>query len=305
MSACISNTAYTQAAARQAAAIINQAATNAAIQVALALWQRNSSSSIANMQNEIADSNMRLAEAVAAHAAKFWPEEKELVDDIFGEAKVTTEYTGLSAAWGSMLEKSLSEGRGVWIDTMTDMCLRPTRCEDARWQRNAQLNRADILSYAARQDEARTEILNERRYERQKAALELGRGKVPALVSYQNIARVNGLAASGALDQMVSSALYAYGYYKPQVPSMPTTGWGMPARNALIYMQQGQYQPSAPQQAVQIQTQPMPAVAASTLTTTSKATESAETMRIVEDMQRESSGIYSITGEGSGDIKWR
>lgn len=300
--ACISNSAYTQAAARQASAIINQAATNAAIQVALALWQRNSSSSIANMQNEIADANMKMAEAVAAHAAKFWPEEKELVDDVFGEAKVTTQYTGLTSAWAGMLDKSLQEGRGVWIDAMTDMCLRPTRCEDARWQRNAQLNRSDIMSYAARQDEARTEILNERRYERQKSAIELGRGKVPALVSYQNIARVNGMAASGAVDGMISSALYAYGYYKAQPPSMPTNGWGAPARNALIYMPEGQYSAASAQPSPIVQTQTVTPVA---MVTTSKATESAETMQSVDAARRGSSDIYNITGEGSGDVKWR
>lgn len=303
MANCVTNAAYINAAKAQATAIVRQATVDAAIKVALALWQRNASGSIANMQQEIAESNMKLAEAVQAHAEKFWPEEKELVDDIFAEAKVEAQYAGLSSAWGQMFDEALSASRGVWLDAMNDACLVPTRCDDARWQRNAQLNRADILSYAARQDETRADVLNERRYERQLQALNLGRGKVSQLVSYQALAGVQGARVAGAIDATINSALYAYGYYRSEIPSMPTTGWGQPARNTLVYMGAPNYpattqaMPSTPV----ITTTPLPAVTSSNVfdKTTEMRDAASDAAEITRDMERYRKGdTYQITGEG-------
>ena len=47
---CVTDMAYVSAATQQGKAIVTQAIVDAAIQVAVALWQRNSSTSISNMQ---------------------------------------------------------------------------------------------------------------------------------------------------------------------------------------------------------------------------------------------------------------
>lgn len=221
---CVTNEGYIDAATKQASAILKQAAVDVAIQIAVALWQRNSSKSIANMQRELAHEQMLLAEQVQAHAVLFWPEEKELVDDAFAIGKVTTTYVGLAGAWGQLVTEAEATGRRIWIDAARKQCFAPSRCEDARWQRNEQLIKADMQGYACRQDEARTQILNDLRYEKQLAVLGLGRGITAQLISYQNIAQSIGLSASSFLQGSINSGLEAFGYYSVRNYSQPV-GW--------------------------------------------------------------------------------
>lgn len=227
--ACITNDEYVAAAQQQADAMVGQATADAAIQIGIALWQRNSSKSIKNMQIEIADRQMKLAEQVQAHAELYWPREKELVDDTFGVAKTVTQYAALTAEFGGMADASLAQGRTRWIDTMRNWCMAPSRCEDARWQRNAQLARSDMMSHAARQDESRTQILNDRRFARQYAVLKLGRGALDFLLSYQAIAQISGGYAGQTLSSTINSALTAFGYYPNRHEQ---TGWGSGIRDA-------------------------------------------------------------------------
>lgn len=226
---CVTDAAYTEAASDQAQAIINQALADSAIQVGIALWQRNSSKSIANMQRDIANQQMILAEQVQAHAQIFWPEETELVNDAFAIAKVETQYVGLAGGWGALVDDAEATGRAIWLDVSRQLCYAPSRCDDARWQRNEQVLRADMVSYASRQDEARTEVLNDLRYEKQLAVLGLGRGKVASLVSYQGVGLFSGIQASQLIEGSVNSALKAYGYY-PARDAAPTTGWAQGIR---------------------------------------------------------------------------
>lgn len=221
---CISNTAYTAAAGKQASAIITQASVDVAIQVALALWQRNSSKSINNMQIELADQQMELAEEIQAHASLYYPREAALVADAFSETKVEAQYVGLAGEWGNLLNQSLEAGRQTWLEVMDDACLAPSACEDARWQRNGQLAAADMISYAARQDESRSQVLNDRRYARQLAVLGLGKGQLGTLQGYQQIAMTAGAGASTMLMETVNSALNAYGYIGARAE--PPRGWG-------------------------------------------------------------------------------
>ena len=221
---CITNEAYVTAAGKQRTAIITQASVETAIQVALALWQRNSSKSIANMQDEMADLQMKLAEEVQAHAAQYYPKEAALVADAFSEVKLTTQYTALAAEWAGILNASSEAGRQAWLERMDDTCQAPTACEDARWQRNGQLATADMLSYAARQDESRTQILNDRRYARQLAVLGLGKGQLQALRGYQQIAMTSVGTTSSMLLETVESAMNLYGYR--DVREHPQAGWG-------------------------------------------------------------------------------
>lgn len=235
---CISNAQYTTAANEQAAALVGQAKADAVIQIGIALWQRNSSKSIKNMQIEIADRQMKLAEEVQAHAAMYWPEEKELVDDIFGIAKVSTAYAPLVTEFGGLVEGTLQQGRENWIATMRNWCMSPSRCEDARWQRNTQLVRSDMMSHAARQDENRTQILNDRRFAYQYAALQLGKGQLANLLSYQQIGGAIGMNATDMLTTTANTAMKAFGYYPNREEQ---TGWGSGIRDTFMARSGGNY----------------------------------------------------------------
>jgi hypothetical protein len=210
-SACVTDPAYVIAAAAKAKAILVQGATDVAIQVGIALWQRNASKSINNMQTDLADQQMKLAERVHAHAILFWPEEAELISDVFGEARAEAVY-GLGIGWGTIAADALAQARLVWLETSRQECFTPDRCDDARWQRNAAMNEADTRTYGFRQAEARKEILNDRRYARQLAALGLGRGLANTLVSYQGVSQYSGLSASGILEGGINSALRVFGF---------------------------------------------------------------------------------------------
>lgn len=220
---CVSNSDYMSAARVQASAIRSQAVADAAIQIGLALWQRNTSRDIMNMQNEIADEQMKLAEATQAHAETFWPAEKALVDEAFNETKAVATYTALAGEWGGLTEHTMDAGREDWIGTMRRACMAPTRCEDARFQRSAQLARADAISFAARQEEARTQAINDRRYERRYSVLGMGRGRLATVKGFQQVSLQAGGGASGALFNTINGALGLYGYLPPKINSAQ---WG-------------------------------------------------------------------------------
>lgn len=240
--ACITNEDYVEAAKKQASAIKTAAYVDTAIQAAFALWQRNSSLSIANMQNEIAKRNIKLAEAVHAHAKKFWPFEKAIVDDAFAENKATPQYGALSATWGSIMDDTLRRGRTDWLAEMRQRCLAPTKCEAARWDRVAQQAKADIISFADRQAESRAETLNDLRFARQLAALALGKGILNTVQSYQELSGTIGLNAGRMLEGSINSGLQALGYYTTRTQF---DGWGQGAQQTLTRM------PYQPQQAPQ------------------------------------------------------
>lgn len=230
MTSCVSSIGYTIAGGLQATSIITKATVDSAIQVAIALWERNSSKSIADMQDELADRNTKMAEKLHLHAKQFWPAEAALVGDVFGEGKVATQYTGLANGWAIMADVEVTAGRADWQRQMAERCTSVSQCDDARWQRNGQLVRADLMSYAARQDEARTQILNDRRYARQYAVLGLGRGQLRDLMSYQSIGNVIGTNASEMLIGTVNSALTAYGFYSNRIDA---NRWGAGTREML------------------------------------------------------------------------
>lgn len=228
---CVTDSAYVQAAQKQAGAIAAQAAADIAIQIGIALWQRNSSKSISNMQTDLANQQVELAERVQAHAALFWPEEAELVNDIFGEARTTPVYD-LGMGWGELANETLANARLVWLETSRAECFVPDRCDDARWQRNAALSEVDLTSYGYRQAEARSEILNDRRYARQLAALGLSRGSLKSLLSYQDVGQTSGLYAANALSESVNNTLNAYGYYAERNLDTPEP-WAAGARSSI------------------------------------------------------------------------
>lgn len=208
---CIGDSAYIEAAQAQKTALVANATADAAIQVALALWQRNSSKSISNMQQEIANRNMELAERVHDHAKKFWAYEKNIVDDAFGEAKHAPLYDALSIGWTTLIDGSLSKAKSDWIKEAKKNCLSPTACEAARWDRKAQSTRADFISFANRQAEARAESLNERRYSRQHDALGIGRGILVRSNTFANLHATSGKSAGKFLIDSINSGVQALG----------------------------------------------------------------------------------------------
>lgn len=209
---CVSNSDYRSAANRQASAIVEQATVDAAIQVALALWQRNTSRDIANMQEEIADRQMKLAEAIQEHAEKFWPREKALVDDTFGEQRATENYAAASAGRNALAIEALSQAHRDWLAEARLQCMSPTRCEDARFNRMSMLTRTDAMSHAVRHEEARTQEINDRRYERQYKVLGIGRGRLSEVRGFQGAYLRAGGSSSAMLTSSINSAMDLYGY---------------------------------------------------------------------------------------------
>lgn len=236
--ACISNEDYIVAAQGQADAIVKEALANAAITTVLALWQRNSSKSMANMQYEIANRQLELAERVHNHAKQFWGPEKAYVDDAFNTPKKEPEYQALAVGWDEFTNEAMADGRQGWIAKMREWCMPPNRCQDARWGRFAGLMRADTMSFAVVQEENRTDALNDIRYDRQKAALALGRGILKDVISFADASGQQGLSASGALGGLINAAAgalgFAFAYRRPQ-PWTIGGDWGQPVSHAPGY----------------------------------------------------------------------
>lgn len=228
---CIDDGSYVSAAKGQAAAIVSQAKIDVAIQTAVAVWNRSASKSISNMQTEIADEQVQLAEQLHEHAKKFWPAQVALVDDVFSITKLTNDYVALPAAWGGMLDETLTEGRADWLQTQQlTMCSTPSHCEDIRWDHNAALLRADMLSYSARQGEARVQILNDWRYEQQTAVLALGKNQVRHAVEYAEMRGRQAASVGGMLADGINTALSTFGYYQRR---RLNEGWGQAISGSL------------------------------------------------------------------------
>lgn len=223
---CVTDEGYIKAAQEQAEAIVEEATIDTVIQTALALWQRNTSKSVSDMQNKIADDQMKMAEEVQEHAEKFWDKEKAFVDEVFGIQKAVSDPAGMGNAWASIAENELRSGRGKWIENMRrESCLGVTRCMDARWKREAGRTTADIMSFTARQIDARTDILNDRRYSLQYGALGLGQNKLATGMAYQSLAGFAGGTAASILEGAVNGGLALLGYMTTG-PSAEDWAWG-------------------------------------------------------------------------------
>lgn len=226
---CVTDKQYINSAKAQADAIRRKAIADAAIFAGLALYQRNASSSIAKMQYEIADRQTKLAEEIHNHVTKFWPYEKDFVDDAFAEAKHKPLYSK-ALIWGSLSRDSLAAGEKDWKDELTSLCLGASRCMTNRWKRVAQNQRADVLSFAMRQAEAEADVLNDLRYNRQYAALGLGRGILADLKSYNDVAGMMRMSAGEMLTDTINSGAEALGYLL--TPRQPDA-WGEAAQVAV------------------------------------------------------------------------
>lgn len=210
---CISGKAYLEAADKQVDAIKRQAVAEAALNIALALWQRNSSKSVANMQQKIAKRNIKLAREAFDHATKFWPCQESLVKQAFGESKAPTQSDALAAQYKGFGTKAMGEGREDWFNDAERHCFNVGPCDIARWDRIASATDADLISFGDRQAEARSQTLNDRRYERMVTALALGKGIIRDVDSFHKIHGAAGLSAAGMLQASLNSGLEAVGYH--------------------------------------------------------------------------------------------
>lgn len=209
----ITNEAYRFSAKQQAKTTYILGAIDIAVMIAFALWQRNTSKNIANMQEEVADEQMRLAEKLHAHAAQFWGAEKALVDEAFGEHRATTDYAGLPSGWQGCVTGAFNIGRKEWITELGRCCIEADHCEDARWKRMSTLMQADMLAFGARQSEARAQTLRDRRYERQYNALKLGHNILHYSMQFQSAALAIGTQAHNVLFGSINSLLHETGYW--------------------------------------------------------------------------------------------
>lgn len=210
---CISGDAYVTAAQEQADAIRNQALVEVGVSTVLALWQRNSSKSIASMQEAIAKRNLRLAREAYEHAKEFWECRKELVEWAFGEAKYEIQSDELANQFKEFGRKTMDDAEQSWTDDVERHCLPLTPCHTSRWDRFSAALDADLVSFGDRQAEARAQTLNDRRYARRVAALALGKGIMTNVASFSELHGVAGLNAGALLGGAINSGMEALGYY--------------------------------------------------------------------------------------------
>lgn len=208
---CITNADYIAAAEKQARAIKNQAHAEAALNIALALWQRNSSKSIASMQHAIAKRNVKLAREAFDHAKKFWPCQKALVERAFGEAKATNQGKALALQYSGFGRKAMREGEDTWSRDAARHCIQVTACDTARWDRFGAALDADLISFGNRQGEARKQTLNDLRYARMVAALGLGKGIISNVASFSDLHGLAGTSAANLLGAAINSGTVALG----------------------------------------------------------------------------------------------
>jgi len=209
--ACVDNIAYIAYADSRAQAVINYATADVAIATALALWKRTSSSTLADLQSDLGERQYRLAERVRNHAKKFWPYETAFLNDAFGEPYATPQYSSLALSWGGYVDNALTKGRTNFLTAMKQKCISVTDCEDNKWKRGQQLIKADIMSHADRHAEHRADTVNDRRFSRQYSALQLGRGYLGLVPSFQDLAGYSSLMPRGALFGTINRALQWWG----------------------------------------------------------------------------------------------
>lgn len=211
---CISGAAYVEAATDQANAIRTQAMIEAALNIAIALWQRNSSKSIANMQESIAKRNIRLAREAFEHAKKFWDCQKSIVNWAFGENKLQPDPFPRYSQYMNIGFREFFDGLEHWDEDVDRHCLPQNNdCEMTRWYCHEAAFVADLSSFAARQEEAQAQSLNDRRYSRQYSVLSLGKGFMNNVASFSQIHGVAGLSAGALLNGAINSGLQAVGYH--------------------------------------------------------------------------------------------
>ena len=243
---CVDDAAYVSASQEQADAINTQALQEVALQTAIALWQRFASGNISDLQIRTADEQMIMAENIAIHARKFWPEMSELANEAFSINRLNNEYDSLPTAWGGIEVENLSEGREEWLDEQVRvMCINPSRCDDIRWLRNAALMKADMQNFAARQGETRVRTMNDWRFELRTSILAVGQRAQRGFSTFERLGTAAGSSAGKMLADGVNATMGALGYF---TTPKPIDYWASDIRRELnvVYAQGTVKQSSSP-----------------------------------------------------------
>jgi hypothetical protein len=208
--ACIEDAQYEAAAKKQATSIRDEAKTWTAIQIALMVAQRAVSTAISDMQEELADRRMKLAEEILAHAKLTWVKEKAFVDETMAEPKAVTNY-GVSKIMLNEMDRVEGVATEAIDNRLARFGIEVGACDDARTRRGLATARADLVSHTMRSEEARTEMLNARRYSRQVAAVALGRGTLQNAMSMGSLGNA-GDGVRGSLIRTINSGMSLWGY---------------------------------------------------------------------------------------------
>lgn len=227
---CIPDAAYITASGLQAAAITVNSEVSAGLAVAAMAAESLLARRIHNLQMDIAEQQLAIAEATHAHAKLFWPAEKAFVDDAFGDAKHVTNYVALPSQFDAIMNETLASSKTIWADEAASICRAPSNCDHVRWDRFAANMRADVRTFGARVSESRTDALNDRRFGRQYAALMLGQDAVVSVASYFELAGATSVSKAQMVAGAIAGGGQAIGFYgaraKPQSNSGRTANQG-------------------------------------------------------------------------------
>lgn len=232
---CIDGASYNAVAGAQASATKKAIGIDAAIEVAMMLWQSKVRKDIISDQNDLADRQQKLADEVREHQEEFWPYEDEYLTEWFSTTENDPDHTAMPSQWNKIAKKSLTQGREDWLNEMHRRCLSPTRCEDSRWRREDRRNRADIGSFAHRHSEARADALNDSRFSKQYTALGLSKGLMNEILGYEAAMGQARMQADEMMAASVNSIASAVGYATDSVSQhmTGTSNWGLGQRHAM------------------------------------------------------------------------
>lgn len=208
----ITDSGYIKAAEVQAKDIRKGGYEDAAVIAALALWQRFAAKTINDMQDEIAQSSIKISEELLDHYKKYWPYEKAFVDEMFSTEKPKENYLATANIFQQFTNQATDYGGTAWIDYMESKCDPVSACMDARWLRLAGASAVDAANFGLRTEEAWTRAKIDRWYSRRKAALSLGRGVLEEMVSFQGAYNIAGATTGEFIGNSINKLGEAAGY---------------------------------------------------------------------------------------------
>lgn len=224
---CIGDSAYIAAAQTESVSILARGAAELLVTVALALWKFNVGKRITDMQAELAERQVALAETIEGHAASFYGAEAAMVAAAMGEGKATPDRFGMSTGWQALSVEANAAGRADWLKAARAMCMVPDRCDDGRWSAASSRNEIDTANFALRQAEVRSDAHNDRRYARQLGAIGIGQGNIGGAANYSKVAGQLAGNLTSMLNSSINSAAGLLGYAINRAPITPQWGYKM------------------------------------------------------------------------------
>lgn len=206
----VTNVGYTGGAIAQQASAVYEATKWAVIYAAVMRWQRNTNGQLTDIRAKLAQRRVVLAENVLDHAKKTWAAERAFVTDTLAARTHKPAYGTVYAVRG-IVERTWAEADRQ-LDYFAMKTGTPvTRCDDIRVSNGMAAADVDLEANAMRAAEARALQLDDRRFDRQRVALGLGRGKLQSALSMAQLA--GGRETSRRfVEGTINSALGLWGY---------------------------------------------------------------------------------------------